>query len=82
MRLSPATSVTEYIMQMSRAADVRRDVSPLATVETISFGQADRQRAHRRRRERRAARAAGAEISPPRSRRVRDESARRPAPSP
>jgi hypothetical protein len=38
MRLMPCTSVTEYIMQMSLGPTYGR-VSPLAMVETITFGQ-------------------------------------------
>ena len=71
MRLMPATSVTEYIMQMSDGPTYGF-TSPEATVETITLGTPMGRR-----------RMAGvasavppeppAEMSPPRSRRRRDE---------
>ena len=45
--LIPAMSTTEYIIVTSTAPTYGR-VSPEATVETMSFGHADRQCAHRR----------------------------------
>ena len=66
IRLTPEMSTTEYIIVTSTAPTYGR-VSPEASVETISFGTPDRERAHRARRDRRAARAAEGEhaLEPP-----------------